>query len=110
ALSRHARRDRRRGLHRPRRAAQRLRERDRHGTGPRVVPPAGRRVDGLMGGALSDVWFELTDLQLSHGSGAVVTTTDGVDYLDLTSGIGVTNTGHCHPHVVEAIREQAGRF
>ena len=63
-----------------------------------------------MGGALSDVWFELTDLQLSHGSGAVVTTTDGVDYLDLTSGIGVTNTGHCHPHVVEAIREQAGRF
>jgi 4-aminobutyrate aminotransferase len=59
---------------------------------------------------LADVWFELTDLQVSHGSGAVVTTTDGVDHLDLTSGIGVVNTGHCHPRVVEAIREQAGRF
>ena len=30
--------------------------------------------------------------------------------LDFTSGIGVTNTGHCHPKVVEAIREQAGLF
>jgi 4-aminobutyrate aminotransferase len=59
---------------------------------------------------LAQVWFELTDLQVSHGSGAVVTTTDGVDHLDLTSGIGVVNTGHCHPVVVEAIREQAGRF
>lgn len=59
---------------------------------------------------LSDVWFRLTDLQVSHGEGAVVTTTDGTDYLDLTSGIGVVNTGHCHPRVVEAIREQAGRF
>jgi 4-aminobutyrate aminotransferase len=59
---------------------------------------------------LADVWFELTDLQVSHGAGAVVTTTDGVEHLDLTSGIGVVNTGHCHPRVVEAIREQAGRF
>jgi 4-aminobutyrate aminotransferase len=59
---------------------------------------------------LADVWFELTDLQVSHGSGALITTIDGVDHLDLTSGIGVVNTGHCHPQVVEAIREQAGRF
>jgi 4-aminobutyrate aminotransferase len=59
---------------------------------------------------LADVWFELTDLQVSHGDGAVITTTDGTDYLDLTSGIGVVNTGHCHPAVVEAIRAQAGRF
>jgi 4-aminobutyrate aminotransferase len=34
----------------------------------------------------------------------------GQAYLDFTSGIGVTNTGHCHPKVVEAIREQAGRL
>jgi 4-aminobutyrate aminotransferase len=59
---------------------------------------------------LADVWFELTDLQVSHGTGATITTTDGREYLDLTSGIGVANTGHCHPRVVEAIREQAGRF
>jgi 4-aminobutyrate aminotransferase len=59
---------------------------------------------------LADVWFKLTDLQVATGSGATITTTDGVDYLDLTAGIGVVNTGHCHPAVVEAVREQAGRF
>jgi len=59
---------------------------------------------------LADVWFQLSGLEVSHGEGAVVTTTDGVDHLDLTSGIGVVNTGHCHPEVVAAIREQAGRF
>ena len=32
----------------------------------------------------------------------------GNKYLDFTCGIGVTNTGHCHPRVVEAIRKQAG--
>lgn len=59
---------------------------------------------------LADVWFQLSGLEVSYGQGAVVTTTDGVDHLDLTSGIGVVNTGHCHPDVVAAIREQAGRF
>ena len=42
--------------------------------------------------------------------GAVVWDVDGNRYLDFTSGIGVTNTGHCHPKVVEAIREQAGQL
>jgi 4-aminobutyrate aminotransferase len=63
-----------------------------------------------MGDHLADVWFHLTDLEVDHGDGAVITTTDGTDYVDLTSGIGVVNTGHCHPAVVEAIRAQAGRF
>jgi 4-aminobutyrate aminotransferase len=63
-----------------------------------------------MGGNLADVWFHLTDLEVASGSGATVTTVDGVEHLDLSSGIGVVNTGHCHPRVVEAIREQAGRF
>jgi acetylornithine/succinyldiaminopimelate/putrescine aminotransferase len=38
------------------------------------------------------------------------TRSDGRKLLDFTCGIGVTNTGHCHPKVVEAIREQAGNF
>lgn len=59
---------------------------------------------------LSDVWFRLTDLEVSHGSGAVITTTDGKEYLDFTSGIGVVNTGHAHPKVVAAVQEQAARF
>lgn len=63
-----------------------------------------------MTGHLSDVWFKVTDLKVSHGQGAVITTTDGVDYLDFTSGIGVVNTGHAHPRVVEAVQQQAARF
>ena len=35
---------------------------------------------------------------------------EGGEYLDLLSGIAVCNTGHCHPHVVAAVREQAGRL
>jgi 4-aminobutyrate aminotransferase len=35
---------------------------------------------------------------------------DGRRYLDFTAGIGVTSTGHCHPRVVEAVREQAGKL
>ncbi len=63
-----------------------------------------------MTGRPSDVWFKVSDLAVSHGRGAIVTTTDGVDYLDLTSGIGVVNTGHAHPDVVAAIQGQAERF
>lgn len=59
---------------------------------------------------VSPVWFQVTDLAVVSGSGAVVTTTDGTDYLDFTAGIAVASTGHCHPHVVAAIQEQAARF
>jgi len=33
--------------------------------------------------------------------------TNGKEYLDFTSGIAVTSTGHCHPKIVEAVRAQA---
>ncbi|HEX5615801.1 MAG TPA: aminotransferase class III-fold pyridoxal phosphate-dependent enzyme [Acidimicrobiia bacterium] len=59
---------------------------------------------------VSGVWFSVTDLEVVSGAGCVVTTSDGTEYLDFTSGIAVTSTGHCHPRVVAAIREQAGRF
>jgi 4-aminobutyrate aminotransferase len=63
-----------------------------------------------MGGRLADVWFRSTDLDVVSGAGCWVTTTDGTRYLDGTSGIAVTSTGHCHPQVVAAIQEQAARF
>ncbi len=59
---------------------------------------------------LSDVWFTVTDLPVVRGYGSWVFTGDGRRYLDLTSGIAVTSTGHCHPRVVQAIQEQAERF
>ncbi|MGI9113181.1 MAG: aspartate aminotransferase family protein [Gaiellaceae bacterium] len=48
-----------------------------------------------------------TPLTFAGGEGAELIATDGTRYLDFVSGFGVTNTGHCHPRVVEAIRDQA---
>jgi 4-aminobutyrate aminotransferase len=63
-----------------------------------------------MGTHLADVWFRVTDLEVVSGSGCVVVAADGTEYLDFTSGIAATSTGHCHPKVVAAITEQASRF
>jgi predicted acetylornithine/succinylornithine family transaminase len=50
------------------------------------------------------------DVTFARGEGARLWDTDGVEHLDFISGIGVVNVGHCHPRVVEAVREQAGRL
>ncbi len=63
-----------------------------------------------MTGNISPVWSQLTGINVTKGEGVYVYTADGDKYLDCTSGIAVTSTGHCHPHVVEAIRKQAGEF
>jgi 4-aminobutyrate aminotransferase len=57
---------------------------------------------------LSPVWTHYSDMIVDHAQGCYLYATDGRKILDFTCGIGVTNTGHCHPKVVEAIREQAG--
>ena len=57
---------------------------------------------------LSPVWSRYTPIIAQRGEGCYVYDQDGTAYLDFTCGIGVTNTGHCHPAVVEAIRKQAG--
>ncbi len=45
-----------------------------------------------------------------HAAGCRVWDVDGNEYIDWTSGVLVTNVGHCHPQHVEYIREQAGRL
>ncbi|MFZ9628820.1 MAG: aspartate aminotransferase family protein [Ilumatobacteraceae bacterium] len=59
---------------------------------------------------LSNVWFSVTPLEVSHGKGCWVTTTSGDEYLDFAAGIAVNSTGHAHPRVAAAIAEQAQRF
>lgn len=59
---------------------------------------------------ISPVWGRLTDLVVERGEGCYVYATDGEQYLDFTSGIGVTNTGHSHPTVVKAIQDQAAKI
>ncbi len=61
-----------------------------------IAPVWGRAVPGT--------------LVADRGEGAYLFTTDGRRYLDFTSGIGVTNTGHAHPRVVAAIQAQAAKL
>ncbi len=46
------------------------------------------------------------DLTLVRGKGVYVWDPEGNRYIDLLSGIGVANLGHCHPKVVEAVKTQ----
>jgi 4-aminobutyrate aminotransferase len=46
----------------------------------------------------------------ARGAGSVVEDVDGNRFLDANAGIAVTSTGHAHPRVVGAIREQAERL
>jgi 4-aminobutyrate aminotransferase len=59
---------------------------------------------------VSPVWSRITDILVERGEGVYLYDAQGRRYLDFTCGIAVTNTGHCHPRVVEAIREQAGKI
>jgi acetylornithine/N-succinyldiaminopimelate aminotransferase len=49
-------------------------------------------------------------VEFVRGEGARLWDVDGNEYLDFLCGISVTNVGHCHPLVVEAVREQMGRL
>lgn len=52
----------------------------------------------------------MTTMQPVRGEGIYLYDADDNRYTDFTSGIGVTNTGHCHPRVVAAVQEQAARL
>ncbi len=47
---------------------------------------------------------------MDHGRGSEVWDVDGNRFIDFSAGIAVTATGHCHPEVVRAIKEQAEKF
>ena len=49
-------------------------------------------------------------LVLVEGNGSLVTDAEGREYLDFFCGILTTGVGHCHPEVVERVRDQVGRL
>nr|WP_294874525.1 aspartate aminotransferase family protein [uncultured Pedobacter sp.] len=49
-------------------------------------------------------------LEFNKASGMYLYDTEGKKYLDLIAGIGVSNVGHCHPAVVEAVKNQAESY
>jgi 4-aminobutyrate aminotransferase/(S)-3-amino-2-methylpropionate transaminase len=52
----------------------------------------------------------VTPIAVVHAEGAVITDADGNRLIDFGGGIGVVNTGHRHPSVVDAVRKQLDRF
>lgn len=59
---------------------------------------------------VSPSYTRIYPLVVDRGSGCVIRDVDGNLFLDFTAGIAVCTTGHCHPEVVEAIRDQADRL
>jgi predicted acetylornithine/succinylornithine family transaminase len=49
-------------------------------------------------------------VEFVRGEGTRLWDAEGNEYLDFLCGISVTNVGHCHPQVVEAIRQQVGQL
>ena len=49
-------------------------------------------------------------LEIERAEGVFMYGSDGRKYLDLISGVSVSNTGHCHPDVVKAVSDQAGTY
>jgi 4-aminobutyrate aminotransferase len=61
-------------------------------------------------GVIPPVWGRITNIEVDRGEGSWLITPAGERYLDYSSGIGVTNTGHAHPRVVAAIQAQAAKL
>ncbi|GMV32288.1 MAG: aspartate aminotransferase family protein [Chloroflexota bacterium] len=59
---------------------------------------------------MTPAWSRIFNFVADRAEGSYIYADDGRKLLDFTSGIGVTNTGHCHPKVVEAIQAQAANF
>src|SRR5215218_8761797 len=78
--------------------------------------PRSRRERGAMKVAelqeLESRWVMQTyargPVEFVKGEGARLTDSEGKSYLDFLAGISVCSVGHCHPAVVEAVREQVG--
>src|SRR5438093_5239367 len=84
----------------------------------RTVPDVRTALPGPKAGALlerdqrctSPSYTRVYPLVCARGSGAVIEDVDGNLFLDFSAGIAVTATGHCHPHVTAAIKDQADRL
>ncbi len=59
---------------------------------------------------LSSALYRVFHIVAERGEGPYLYSTDGMKYLDLTCGIGVTQLGHCHPEVVKAAKDQLDKL
>ena len=54
--------------------------------------------------------YARVDLAFERGEGVWLITASGERYIDFTSGVAVNALGHCHPHMVKAVTEQAAKL
>ncbi len=54
--------------------------------------------------------YRRAPVEFVRGEGVLLWDSEGKEYLDFLAGISVCSVGHCHPAVVEAVREQAGKL
>jgi len=78
-----------------------------HVNGP-LPGPKGRKMLDSWHKYEADVVGYQAPVVWESGRGCVVTDVDGNRYIDWTSGVLVTNVGHCHPDLVAAVREASG--
>src|SRR5262245_14513280 len=71
---------------------------------PDAAPNAGAGSTALMN------TYARSELAFERGEGAWLIAVDGRRFLDFASGIAVTALGHCHPHLVKALEEQAHKI
>ena len=74
-----------------------------------VSAPAPANSAAAPGAALMNTYAR-SELAFERGEGAWLIATDGRRFLDFASGIAVTALGHCHPHLVAAITDQAQKI
>lgn len=80
-------------------------------TAHRVLPgPRAQAMIARDAAVISPSYTRGYPLVMERGQGARVWDVDGNEFIDFTTGIAVTATGHAHPAVVQAIKDQAEKF
>ena len=81
---------------------------------PRIVTkppgPKAQRIIAQDKKYMSPSYTRSYPLVVSRARDCFIEDVDGNIFLDMTSGIAVVSTGHCHPEIVKAIRDQAEKF
>ena len=75
-----------------------------------VPGPRGREVMELDARVTSPSLPRAYPLVPARGAGSMLEDVDGNVFLDFNAGIAVCSTGHAHPKVVEAVKQQADRL
>ncbi|HEY6427570.1 MAG TPA: aminotransferase class III-fold pyridoxal phosphate-dependent enzyme, partial [Acidimicrobiales bacterium] len=82
---------------------------ERSGYGPKSKEILREHVRNESTGQVGFALFDCPPA-IVRGDGALVWDADDREYVDMLAGFSVSNVGHCHPAVVAAVAEQAGRL